>query len=244
MLPPDEVRSSIARRLNIDIGGLIPTDRSVDGVVDMLLTATQAYDRPLSKDRLLGWQMALFPAGRSGSYTIQTGRWPSDDTGLIQVVPGPLGRERVRFDAPASERLADEMTRFIDWFNTEQYLDPMLKSAIAHLWFVTIHPFDDGNGRIARAITDMQLARAERSRFRYLQYVSADSIRPRSLLHNAGTDAARLAGHHRLAGLVSGLPTPAPESDRTAIGTSADKSALLVPVRRHTAQRPATTAWQ
>jgi len=166
-LPLNEVRSSIARRLNIDIGGLIPTDRAVDGVVDMLLDATQAYDKPLSEDRLLGWQTALFPAGRSGSYTIQTGRWRSDDTGPMQVVSGPLGRERVHFEAPASERLGNEMTHFINWFNTEQSLDPILKSAIAHLWFVTIHPFDDGNGRIARAIADMQLARAERSCFRY-----------------------------------------------------------------------------
>ncbi len=167
ILPLDEVRSSIARRLNIDIGGLIPTDRSVDGVVDMLLDATQEYDKPLREDRLFGWQTALFPDGRSGSYTIQTSRWRSDDTGPMQVVSGPLGRERVHFEAPASERLVDEMTRFIDWFNTDQSLDPILKAAVAHLWFVTIHPFDDGNGRIARAIADMQLARAERSRFRY-----------------------------------------------------------------------------
>ncbi len=167
ILPLDEVRSSIARRLNIDIGGLIPTDRSVDGVVDMLLDATQEYDKPLREDRLFGWQTALFPDGRSGSYTIQTSRWRSDDTGPMQVVSGPLGRERVHFEAPASERLVDEMTRFIDWFNTDQSLDPILKAAVAHLWFVTIHPFDDGNGRIARASADMQLARAERSRFRY-----------------------------------------------------------------------------
>lgn len=167
ILPLGEVRSSIARRLGIDIGGLIPTDRSVDGIVDMLLDATQQYDTPLSDERLFGWQTALFPAERSGSYTVQTGRWRSDDTGPMQVVSGPLGRERVHFEAPASGRLADEMVQFIDWFNGEQSLDPILKAAVAHLWFVTIHPFDDGNGRIARALTDMLLARAERSRFRY-----------------------------------------------------------------------------
>jgi len=167
ILPLDEVRSSIARRLGIDIGGLVPADRSVEGVVDMLLDATQRYDAPLTADRLFGWQTALFLESRSGSYNVQTGRWRSDDTGPMQVVSGALGRERVHFEAPASERLDEEMVQFLDWFNQQQPIDPILKAAIAHLWFVTIHPFDDGNGRIARAITDMQLARAEGTRFRY-----------------------------------------------------------------------------
>jgi Fic family protein len=162
-----QVRSSIARRLGIDIGALKPADRDVEGVVEMMLDATRHYDRQLSADRLFGWHAALFPTGRSGMSKIQVGQWRNDSTGPMQVVSGPVGRERVHFEAPAAPHLDREMSAFIDWFNTEATMDPVLKSALAHLWFVTIHPFDDGNGRIARAIADMALARSEHSPQRF-----------------------------------------------------------------------------
>jgi Fic family protein len=162
-----QVRSSIARRLGIDIGALKPTDRNVEGVVEMMLDATRHYDQPLTEDRLFGWHAALFPTGRSGMSKIQVGRWRDDSNGPMQVVSGPIGRERVHFEAPAAPRLNHEMSAFISWFNTETPMDPVLKSALAHLWFVTIHPFDDGNGRIARAIADMELARSEHSPQRF-----------------------------------------------------------------------------
>ena len=167
ILNAEQVRSSIARRLGIEIGALSPTDRHVEGVVEMLLDATRHYDQPLTEDRLFGWHAALFPSGRSGIYKITVGNWRDNETGPMQVVSGPLGRERVHFEAPSSERLPQEMAQFMGWFNTLNNLDPVLKAAMAHLWFVTIHPFDDGNGRIARSIADMQLARADGSPRRF-----------------------------------------------------------------------------
>lgn len=167
VLNPDQVRSSLARRLGMDIGALAPADRHVDGVVDMLLDATQHFDRPLSEGRLFGWHSALFPTGRSGMYKIVVGKWRDQSAGPMQVVSGAIGREKIHFEAPASDIVPKEMIRFIDWFNENQGLDPVLKSAIAHLWFVTIHPFDDGNGRIARAVTDLQLSRADKSTQRF-----------------------------------------------------------------------------
>lgn len=167
ILNPDQVRSSIARRLGMDIGALAPSDRHVDGVVDMLLDATLHFDRPLSEDRLFGWHSALFPTGRSGMYKIVVGKWRDQSAGPMQVVSGAMGRKTIHFEAPASEIVPEEMIRFIAWFNENQGLDPVLKSAIAHLWFVTVHPFDDGNGRIARAITDLQLSRADNSTQRF-----------------------------------------------------------------------------
>jgi Fic family protein len=160
MLDKDQVRSSIARRLGMDIGGLIPADRNVEGVVEMMLDATQAYTKPLTADRLFGWHAALFPAGRNGMTRIAVGAWRSDATGPMQVVSGPVGRERVHYEAPAAALLDAEMARFLGWFESADS-DPVVRAGIAHLWFVTIHPFDDGNGRIARAIADMALARAE-----------------------------------------------------------------------------------
>lgn len=160
VLDRDQVRSSIARRLGMDIGGLVPADRNVEGVVEMMLDATQSYTKPLSAERLFAWHAALFPTGRSGMSRITVGAWRNGDDGPMQVVSGPIGRERVHFEAPEAGRLDGEMARFLDWFETSA-LDPVLKAGIAHLWFVTIHPFDDGNGRIARAIADMALARAE-----------------------------------------------------------------------------------
>jgi Fic family protein len=166
-LDADQVRSSVARRLGIDIGGLKPADRHVEGIVEMMLDATQHYDQPFTTERLFGWHAALFPTGRSGAHRISVGAWREDRTAPMQVVSGPVGRERVHFDAPAAARLDEEMQRFLDWFNREPATDLVLQAALAHLWFVTIHPFDDGNGRIARAIADVTLARSEGSSQRF-----------------------------------------------------------------------------
>ena len=168
ILNPDQVRSSIARRLGLDIAGLVPSDRSVDGVVEMMLDATQNYNRVLTDERLFDWHAALFPTGRSGMHRIVVGAWrnnlPNDP---MQVVSGAMGKQKVHYQAPESEVLTGEMKVFLRWFNGENNIDPVIKAAIAHLWFVTVHPFDDGNGRIARAITDMQLARADGSNQRF-----------------------------------------------------------------------------
>jgi Fic family protein len=166
-LDREQVRSSIARRLGMDVAGLVPSDRHVEGVVEMMLDATQSYAEPLTDERLFGWHAALFPTGRSGMTRIEVGKWRDDASGPMQVVSGPIGRERVHYEAPAAERLDDEMARFLIWFEGTNSTDPVLSAAIAHLWFVTIHPFDDGNGRIARAIADMALARSEGSAQRF-----------------------------------------------------------------------------
>lgn len=160
-LNPAQVRSSIARRLGMDISGLPPSDRYIDGVVDVMMDATRNSDQPLSKERLVDWHAALFPTGRSGMYKIIVGGWRNDMSGPMEVVSGGMGRERVHFQAPAVAVLEKEMETFIQWFNSADALDPIVKAAIAHLWFITLHPFDDGNGRIARAIADMQLSKAE-----------------------------------------------------------------------------------
>lgn len=166
-LDKDQVRSSIARRLGIDVGALPTADRSVEGVVEMMLDATKDFEKPLTAERLYGWHAALFPTGRSGMRPINVGRWRDDKDGPMQVVSGPLGRERVHYEAPAAPLLDEEVGRFLEWFNEDEPIDPLVKAAMAHLWFVTLHPFDDGNGRIARAIADMALARSERSRQRF-----------------------------------------------------------------------------
>jgi len=167
ILNTDQVRSSIARRLGMDIEGLVPSDRNVDGVVEMMLDATQNFAKPLVKDRLYGWHNCLFPTGRSGMYKINAGQWRKDDNGPMQVVSGGFGKEQVHFQAPNAIFLEKEMSQFLDWFNNEKTLDPVLKAGIAHLWFITLHPFDDGNGRIARALTDMQLCKADGSSKRF-----------------------------------------------------------------------------
>jgi len=156
-----QVRSSIARRLGVEIAGLVASDRRVDGVVEMMLDATQRFQAPLDAERLFAWQASLFPTGRSGMTRIVVGAWRDDRAGPMQVVSGTAGREKVHFEAPAASRVADEMQAFIDWFNTPDAIDGLVKAALAHLRFVTIHPFEDGNGRIARAIADMALARSE-----------------------------------------------------------------------------------
>ena len=167
ILDKDQVRSSIARRLGIDAGALPPADRNVEGVVEMMLDATQRFDQPLSAARLFGWHGALFPTGRSGLSKIKVAQWRDKESGPMRVVSGAYGREKVHYEAPAADRLDDEMQDFLTWFNLEDKLDPVIKAALAHLWFVTIHPFDDGNGRIARAIADMSLARSEDSPQRF-----------------------------------------------------------------------------
>lgn len=167
-LNADQVRSSIARRLGIDIAGLIPADRYVEGVVEMMLNATQQFIQPLSEERLFAWHAALFPTGFSGMFKIKVAAWRDNKTDdPMQVVSGPSGRETIHFQAPEANRLQHEMEQFIHWFNEEKSTDSILKAALAHLWFVTIHPFDDGNGRIARAIADLLLARADGSPQRF-----------------------------------------------------------------------------
>lgn len=168
VLDRDQVRSSIARRLGMDIGALIPADRHVEGVVEMILDATEHYADELTAERLFGWHAALFPTGRSGMTKIVVGAWRTAESGPMQVVSGPIGRERVHYEAPFAERLEKEMQTFLEWFNgSAGSVEPVLKAALAHLWFVTIHPFEDGNGRIARAIADLALARSEQSAQRF-----------------------------------------------------------------------------
>lgn len=168
ILDHDQVRSSIARRLGMDIAGLVPSDRSVDGVVEIMIDAVQNYKEPLTEERLFNWHAALFPTGRSGMQRIVVGGWRlNDPESPMQVVSGPMGKEKVHFEAPSADRLKEEMKRFLDWFNAEDELPPVLKAGIAHFWFVTIHPFDDGNGRLTRTITDLQLSRADGTNQRF-----------------------------------------------------------------------------
>ena len=168
LLDAAQVRSSIAKRLGIEMAGMVNADRHVEGIVEMMLDATQQFEQPLTEERLLGWHAALFPAGRSGMHKIIVGAWrdnPLHDQ--MQVVSGAIGKEKVHYEAPAAALLPDEMKKFLDWFNSITAIDPVIKAAIAHLWFVTIHPFDDGNGRIARAIADMLLAQADKTAQRF-----------------------------------------------------------------------------
>lgn len=164
ILDPSSVRSSIARRLGIEVAALDPVDRNVEGVVEMMLDATQKFDQPLIQERLFGWHAALFPTGRSGMSKIRVGEWRK---GPVFVVSGRMGKETVHFEAPEAERVEHEMELFLNWINQNTAIDLVLKAAIAHLWFVTIHPFDDGNGRIGRAIADLLLARSENSFYRF-----------------------------------------------------------------------------
>ncbi len=167
VLDSHQVRSSIARRLGVDIGGTAPVRRDIEGIVDMMLDATQNYKDALTKDRLFGWHSALFPTGRSGLHKINVGKWRTTKSGVMQVISGAYGRETIHFEAPHANRLAKEMRVFLSWFNQEVTTDPVIKAAIAHLWFVTIHPFEDGNGRIGRAIADMALARSDNNAQRF-----------------------------------------------------------------------------
>ena len=166
-LDVESVRSSIARRLGVNIGALAPVDRHVEGVVEMVLDATANCNARVTRDRFLGWHAALFPTGYSGLVRINVGGWRDDATGPMQVVSGPLGRQRVHFEAPPADRLESETDRFIHWANSASNEPPLIKAGLAHLWFVTLHPFDDGNGRIARAVGDLFLARADGSPQRF-----------------------------------------------------------------------------
>jgi Fic family protein len=165
-LNPDEVRSSIARRLGLDVGGLTKASRNVEGVVEMMLDATQNFDLELTEERLFGWHSALFPTGRSGMNRIVVGQWRPEGEPM-QVVSGPMGKEMVHFQAPEAGLLESEISKFLTWFNEPPPIDPVLQAGVAHFWFVTIHPFEDGNGRIARAIADMALARADGTKDRF-----------------------------------------------------------------------------
>ena len=175
ILDGDQVRSSVARRLGMDIGGLTSTDRNVEGIVELMLDATVNYTEPLTTDRLYGWHAALFPTGWSGLRRITVAGWRDGATGPMEVVSGPIGREHVHFEAPPAARLQREMDIFLDWFNVPDATDEVLRAGLAHLWFITIHPFDDGNGRIARAIADMTLARSESTPQRF--YSMSSQIR-------------------------------------------------------------------
>ena len=167
ILVPDQVSSSIGNRLGLDVGGLPARDRNVNGAVEMALDATRNYTARLTEERLLSWHAALFPTGRSGMRRIRVGQWRDDADGPMEVVSGPIGRQRVHYTTPPAERLGDEISRFLEWFEDTQSVEPVLAAGVAHFWFVTIHPFEDGNGRIARAIADMALARSEQSPERF-----------------------------------------------------------------------------
>ena len=171
----EQVRSSVARRLGIEIAGAIESERHIDGIVEMMLDATQRYNLPLTKDRLFGWHSSLFPTGWSNMYKITVADWRKDSTSPMQVVSGPMGKEKVHYQAPDSDRIEEEMTKLLVWIEEDNSIDSVLKSAIAHLWFVTIHPFEDGNGRITRAITEMLLARSDKSVKRF--YSMSSQIR-------------------------------------------------------------------
>jgi Fic family protein len=166
-LDREQVRSSIARRLGLDISGLVYSERNVDGIVDLMIDATKKYEQELNKERLFSWHISLFPTRQSEMYKIIVGNWRDDSTGPMQVVSGAIGREKVHYQAPPAAQLENEMRIFFDWFNLEQNTDLVLKSAIAHLWFVTLHPFEDGNGRISRALSDMLLARSDEQSYRF-----------------------------------------------------------------------------
>lgn len=166
-LDRNQVRSSIARRLKLDVAGLVHSDRQVDGVVEMLLDATQKFKEPLTQDRIFGWHTALFPAGRSGMNKISVGAWREDEEGPMQVISGAVGKEKIHFQAPPAQELKAEMKKLLAWFNAPLQEDSLIRAGLAHFWFVTIHPFDDGNGRIARALADMCLARSENSSKRF-----------------------------------------------------------------------------
>ncbi|MDA3939764.1 MAG: Fic family protein [Spirochaetia bacterium] len=167
ILEPEQVRSSLARRLGMNVSNPVHVDRDVDGVVEMMLDATQNYDKPMSSERLFNWHRSLFSTGKSGMHNIIVGNGRNDSSGKMQVVSGAMGKEKIHYQAPNANLLEKEMRLFIDWCNNENTLDPVIKAGIAHLWFVTLHPFEDGNGRIARAISDMQLSKADKISQRY-----------------------------------------------------------------------------
>ena len=236
-LDAEQVRSSIARRLGMDIGALKPADRNVEGIVEMMLDATRHYDQPLTAERLFAWHASLFPTGRSGMSKIRVGAWRDDSTGPMEVVSGPAGKERVHFQAPTATRLDGEMKAFLDWFNADADIDPVLKAGLAHLWFVTIHPFDDGNGRIARAIADMALARSENSPQRFYS-MSAQIRQERDAYYDIlERDAERNDGYHASGWNGSSAAWAAPSTARKpllALSSPRRASGRLSPASRST----------
>ena len=183
LLNPEQVRSSIAQRLGIDFAGTITSDRNVDGMVDMMIDATRNCFNPLTKERLFDWHAALFPMGRSGIFKITVADWRKDTIGKMQVVSGAADKEKIHFQAPDADLVEMEMNRFLQWFNEENKIDLVIKAAIAHLWLVTIHPFQDGNGRITRALTDMLLARSDKSRQRFYSMSAQIRIERKEYYH-------------------------------------------------------------
>jgi Fic family protein len=238
-LDAEQVRSSVARRLGLDIGGLKPADRNVEGVVEMMLDATGHYDRPLTDERLFGWHAALFPTGRSGMSKIRTGAWRDESAGPMQVVSGAVGKEKVHFEAPKANRLGKEVTAFLKWFEGKDAIDPVLKAGLAHLWFVTIHPFEDGNGRIARAIADMALARYERSSQRF--YSMSAQIEQEHKEYYAILESTQKGTLDVtcLDALVPGLPGPRDRRRSHHLKGRAGQGAILGSSQGRPAQQPA-----
>jgi len=216
VLDKEQVRSSVARRLGVDIGALTPEDRKVEGVVEMVLDATREYDKTLTRERLFAWHASLFPTGYSGMRKIKVGAWRDDAEGPMEIVSGPIGHERVHFEGPPADRLERETTSFIDWFNGDDDTDLVLRACIAHLWFVTIHPFEDGNGRIARAIADMMLARSEKSPQRFYS-MSAQMRQERNAYYSGleETQKGTLDISERLAWFLGCLDRAFDEAEKT-----------------------------
>ena len=188
----EKVRSSIAKRMGIDVAETIPTDRNVEGVVEMMMDATTNFDLLLSKERLFGWHAALFPTGRSGIRKITAGGWRTDKKGPMQVISGAIGKEKIHFQAPAAELIPNEMKNFLNWFNHDKINDPVIKAAIAHFWFVTIHPFEDGNGRIARTIAETLLAKTDKMAQRF--YSMSAQIQLEKKVYYSSLEKSQMAG--------------------------------------------------
>ena len=237
ILAPDEVRSSIAWRLGLDVGGVPSADRNVEGIVELILDATQKYAEPLTDERLFGWHAALFPTGRSGTYGITAGSYRTD---IVRVISGPMGRQKIHFEAPAAELVPGDMAAFLDWFNEQSGVDAVLKAGLAHLWFVTIHPFDDGNGRIARAIADMALARSDNSSQRF--YSMSSQIRKErkayyDILERTQKEARDVTGW--MSWFVD-CPWPRHRERRSYPRRNSGQGTVLGAYRRSSRQRPAT----
>ena len=221
-----EVRSSIARKLGLDAAGLPTPGRQVDGVVEMVLDATRNFDEPLTAARLFGWHAALFPTGRSRMRPITVGAWRTDEKGPMKVVSGPIGKERVHFQAPQASRLDEEMSRFLAWLASPPPIDPVLEAGVAHFWFVTIHPFDDGNGRIARALADRALARADGTKDRF--YSMSSGIEAERMDYYRQLESAQRGSLDITAWLVwfLGCLDRTLDAADTSLGTVLDKARL------------------
>jgi len=183
ILNAEQVRSSISRKLGLEATNNIPSERNVEGIVEMMLDATQNYDKPITKERIVGWHAALFPTGYSGMYKINVGDYRNDEKGPMQVVSGAIGKEKIHYEAPSADILEAEMNKLFEYINKNDDVDLLIKAGIIHLWFVILHPFDDGNGRIARALTDMILAKSDNLNFRFYS-MSAQIRKERKSYYN------------------------------------------------------------